>query len=295
MRKLQRTLATSFVLVAAASCGKSIDSGDSGGRATDIGGSAGTGGRVTNPAGSSGVDGGSGGGGGTACAERTCPDPADLGLAALVRLDIPGVGQVWPRPAQIRGQGGVGSGDSAPASGCTISDDPYSTDPAAACHGHATLNLLLEGAREGDFEVTYADGSVARLAAIHAAPPVAEASIDVSVSTYWNPDEGSSPISDVSGRTLAGAELWIRKYNLSLDEARVFFGAEVTEAESCAAEHVFDHVVHSVPEQRIAAGQIETVQAAQGTYDVAWYRSAPVPATCGAYARDIFSAVLIAE
>ena len=244
-----------------------------------LGGAAGSGGRVC----------------GAAPQPSVCPADVDVGQPYLASLDVPGVGRLWPRPAMLAGGAGAGSGGPAD-SGCTMLDDPYSEEPKAECHGLATLRWLGQSATPGQLEVTYADGSVARIS-VESDPGVTEAAMDVSVSTYWNPDEGAGDIQNVSGRTQMGAELWIYDYHMTLEGAATFFGAEVTEVESCPAEHVFDHVVHSVPEQRIFAGEVSTLRAGQGLYRVAWNRASPEPTACNPtpYQRNTFSAALVGE
>ncbi len=256
-----------------------------------VGGSGGVGGTA-----------GAGGAGGAACAAgggagagATCPGEADVGQAYLASLDVPGLGRVWPRPAVLDGGEGGAGGTGEPGSGCTAESDPHSDDPLVECHGLAKLQWVV-GEYGGELQVTYGDGSVARVST-EMAPPVTEAELDISVSTYWNPDDGASDDEEVSGRTTNGAELWIHEYHLSLVDAALLFGAPVTEVESCPAEHAFEHIVHSTPEQRIPVGEVATIRGASGTYRVAWNRRKPEPTACkpNVYESDSFTAALIAE
>jgi hypothetical protein len=217
-----------------------------------------------------------------------------VGQPGLVSLDVPGVGRLWPRPAQLDGGEGGASGTGAEGSGCVVTFD-RPDKPDVECHGLATLQWLDELVG-GRLQVTYGDGSVARVST-DVAPPVTEAEMDISVWTYSNPDEGFADVEEVGGRTTNGAALWIFEFDFSLVDAALLFGAPVTEVESCPAEHAFDHVVHSTPEQRIPVGEVATISGANGTYRVAWDRRKPEPTACNPnpYDSDTFSAALLAE
>lgn len=196
----------------------------------------------------------------------------------ITSVSIPGQG-LWPDelvpatgPSREPVYGHSGTG-------CDWSDLGYLGAQAIACSGLATI---VPTTNDGELEATFEGGAVARFSMPGAVLP---ATGPIQLELSWsvrksNPYGGAWVTSSSVAHDAAGQLVWLVAPTAD-DQLSELLGAPIRAVASCRTRFddclgvfertVFDHVVESVPEQRIVAGEPTRIDTPSGAYLISWY------------------------
>ncbi|HKO93126.1 MAG TPA: hypothetical protein VJU61_18350 [Polyangiaceae bacterium] len=193
-------------------------------------------------------------------------------------VSIPGQGN-WPEEL-VPGLNGASRVAPTPSgTGCEWTDLGYYGSQSIRCSGQASV---VPAANEGEFEATFAGGAVARFSMPGAELPASgELQLELDRSSRKsNPFGGLSVSSSSVARDTAGQLVWLVAPDAD-EQLAELVGARIQTVRSCRTRFedcqgvfertVFDHVVQTTPEQRIAAAEPTLIDTPSGTYLITWY------------------------
>jgi hypothetical protein len=220
-----------------------------------------------------------------ACSDSE-PDAQDTGSCAeaprndivIASVSIPGQG-IWPEEL-VPATGGLSKpvyGHS--GTGCDWSDLGYLGAQAIDCSGLATI---VPTTNEGELEATLEGGAVVRFSMPGAVlPATGQIQLELSWSVRKSNPYGAAMVTSSSvARDAAGQLVWLVAPTAD-DQLSELLGAPIHAVRSCRTRFtdclgvfertVFDHVVESVPEQRIVAAEPTRIDTPSGPYLISWY------------------------
>lgn len=224
--------------------------------------------------------------------------------SSVASIFVPGWG-TWPVfvDAGAGGAGGAtGLGSEAATDGRGCDWNPDVPSLSVSCSGTADLEQGNDG---GSLVATFEDGSVATIFVSDVAIP-ASGQIELSIAqgttkSAWQPDRGYG--SNVAKDPETGKYLWFFSNNMSNETLGSLLGVTVETDGGCVEAYedtclgrgtrqTFDHVVKTVPEQRIDAGVTARVTAPDGSYDVTWFSGVITFEQSQSKCADYFSPVV---
>lgn len=196
----------------------------------------------------------------------------------IASVSIPGQG-MWPAELVPATGGSREPVYGHSGTGCDWSDLGYLGAQAIHCSGLATI---VSTTNDGELEATFEGGAVVRFSMPGAVLP---ATGPIQLKLSWsvrksNPYGAAMVTSSSVARDAAGQLVWLVAPTAD-DQLSELLGAPIRAVASCRARFddclgvfektVFDHVVDSVPEQRIVAAEPTRIDTPSGAYLVTWY------------------------